>query len=408
MKVGVIGGGLCGLVAAYRLSGQARVDLFERKPVLGGCLASYPLKDTWIEQFYHHCFAGDSHLLSLVNELGLGNDLEWLTGTTGFCADNTIYPLTTPLEILKYPYLTLSDTIRLAWLTLRSRSYDSVALDEIPARTFIVEHCGERAYAAFFEPLLKSKFGGMRDQVSAAWLVSRVAIRSNRTASGERLGYLKGGFQGLISGLEQRLKDLGCTILMEHPAHALQHRNGTWHINDQPYDAVIATVPPQTVTALGGPSLPAVPYQGAACMTLGLERDVTDGIYWVNMKDPAPYGAVIGHTNFVPPERYGEHIVYLASYFSGAFPSGRAETMLRDFQTRFGVADHEVRWCRLAVEPAAGPVYTTGFQGRIPPYHEGGLFLAGMFSRPNYPERSMEGAVIAGTEVAARVSEVVF
>jgi protoporphyrinogen oxidase len=57
----------------------------------------------------------------------------------------------------------------------------------------------------------------------------------------------------------------------------------------------------------------------------------------------------------------------------------------------------------MAVEPFAGPVYTTGYRGHIPAYEEKGLFLAGMFSLANYPERSMEGSIIAGSEVANRI-----
>ncbi len=48
----------------------------------------------------------------------------------------------------------------------------------------------------------------------------------------------------------------------------------------------------------------------------------------------------------------------------------------------------------------------TGYRSVIPEYSYGGLFMAGMFSLPNYPERSMEGAVRAGYEVTARVMEV--
>ena len=66
-------------------------------------------------------------------------------------------------------------------------------------------------------------------------------------------------------------------------------------------------------------------------MTLALERDVTEGIYWLNIKGTAPYGAVIAHTNFIPFTRYGEHIVYLASYFSGTVPQGLDTLMLEDF-----------------------------------------------------------------------------
>jgi protoporphyrinogen oxidase len=140
-------------------------------------------------------------------------------------------------------------------------------------------------------------------------------------------------------------------------------------------------------------------------MLLGLERDVTEGIYWLNMKDPAPYGAVIAHTNFVPRERYPDHLVYLASYFHEKPPANHEERMLLDFCERFGVARDEVHWHEMAIEPCAGPLYTTGFERVIVPYKAGGLYFAGMFSRPNYPERSMDGAVAAGIEVADLVAK---
>ncbi|MFA5614535.1 MAG: amine oxidase, partial [Methanoculleus sp.] len=91
------------------------------------------------------------------------------------------------------------------------------------------------------------------------------------------------------------------------------------------------------------------------------------------------------------------------SYFSGRLPEDHGQTMLADFCRRFSVSEGEVHWHRLAVDPYAGPVYTTGLGARLPAYEEHGLFLAGMFSPPNYPERSMNGSVIAGEEVAKRV-----
>jgi len=176
-----------------------------------------------------------------------------------------------------------------------------------------------------------------------------------------------------------------------------------WRVNGERYDAVIATIPPQAIPALGGPLMDPVPYQGAACMTVGLDREVTEGIYWLNMKDPAPYGAVITHTNFIPQERYGEAIVYLGSYFGGSLPADAGNRMLSDFCTRFGVPEGSVRWHRMAVEPLAGPVYVRGYRRIMPDYRHDGFFVAGMYSRPNYPERSMEGSVSAGQEVARLV-----
>jgi protoporphyrinogen oxidase len=400
MKIGVIGGGLTGLVAAHRLVQDHEVDLFEKMPHLGGCLSSYNVNNYWIERYYHHCFFGDSSLFALITEMDLIDKLEWKTGTTGYFANNKIYRLNTPLEILLYPELSLIDKVKLARLTFRAKKTDLKTLDDIPAEQYIIKHLGKNLYSSFFEPLLKSKFGERRKEVSAAWLFSRIAIRSNRGVSGEHLGYMNGGFHQLIDALEKSITLKGGVIRKQTPVSSISRKNGAWEANGIRYDTIISTIPPQELERMGGPALPPIPYQGAACMTLALEREVTGGIYWLNMKDAAPYGAVVAHTNFIPFKRYGEHIVYLASYFTGTVPPDLDSRMLEDFCTRFSVTKDEIRWYKMAVDTWAGPVYTTGYRNLIPAYEQQGLFMAGMFSPANYPERSMEGSIRAGSKVA--------
>jgi protoporphyrinogen oxidase len=405
MRIGIIGGGLTGLVAAHTLVRDNEVDLYEKLPYLGGCLSSYNMENYWIERYYHHCFSGDITLFSLIRELNLTGKLEWMTGTTGYYARNTIFPLNTPAQILKYPELSIMDKARLAWLTLTAKKADLDTLDQIPADQYIIEHLGGNLYTSFFEPLLKSKFGDRRKEVSAAWLMSRIAIRSNRGVAGERLGYLNGGFHQIIDALESSVVSKGGTILKQTPVSALTRSGENWMINGTRYDAVISTIPPQELSHMGGLALPTIPYQGAACLTLAMDREVTNGIYWLNMKDSAPYGAVVSHTNFIPSDRYGEHIVYLASYFSGAISPQLDERMMADFCTRFGVPRGDIHWHRMAVDPWAGPVYTTGYGSLIPAYEQNGLFMAGMFSKTNYPERSMEGSVRAGLDIATCITK---
>jgi len=400
MRICVIGGGLTGLVAAHALAGEHEVRVMEKLPYLGGCLSSYNIEGYWIERYYHHCFSGDVHLFALLRDLGLFDNLEWRTGTTGSFSGGTIYPLNTPLQILKYPELSLAGKARLAFLTLMAKKADLSALDDIPAERYVIDHLGRDVYSSFFEPLLKSKFGDRRKDVSAAWLFSRIAIRSDRSVSGERLGYLNGGFHRIIDALEHAIGEKGSTVSTGDPVKSIARSGTGWLVNDAAYDAVISTIPPQELQKAGGPVLPPVPYQGAACITLALDRDVTGGIYWLNMKDPAPYGAVVSHTNFIPVERYGRHLVYLASYFSGTVPAHIDRVLMEDFCTRFSVSPDEIRWHRVAIDPFAGPVYTTGYRSLIPAYEQHGLLMAGMFSRTNYPERSMEGSVRAGREVA--------
>ncbi|MDD1655049.1 MAG: NAD(P)/FAD-dependent oxidoreductase [Methanomicrobiales archaeon] len=397
MRVCVVGGGLTGLVAALNLATDNHVVVLEKGETFGGCLSSYHRNGYWLERFYHHLFPGDSRLLALLAELGINDRLEWLRGTTGYYVQGKIHPLTTPLQILQYPHLSLADKARLGLLTLQARRLDADALDRVPAAEFVRNRLGDSLYTSFFEPLLRSKFGDRAGEVSAAWLVSRIAIRSNRGAGGERLGYLKGGFHLLVDRLVETAGKKGCEVRLSTPAGRPERQNGGWRVNGERYDVVLCTVLPETGNVRG------VPYQGAACMTIGLDRDVTGGVYWLNMKDPAPYGAVVSHTNFVPADRYGEHLVYLASYFNRTLPPDAGEKMLADFCRRFGVPAAAVHWHALAVEPRAGPVFTTGYREHIPDYGRAGCYRAGMFSLPNYPERSMEGSVTAGIQVAERI-----
>ena len=131
-----------------------------------------------------------------------------------------------PLEILRYPELSLIDKAKLAYLTLTAKKADLSALDDVPAERYIIDHLGRNVYSSFFEPLLKSKFGDRRKEVSAAWLFSRIAIRSDRGVSGERLGYLKGGFHRIIDALEKAIGEKGGAIRKQDPVTSLSRKRG--------------------------------------------------------------------------------------------------------------------------------------------------------------------------------------
>ncbi|MFH0968611.1 MAG: NAD(P)/FAD-dependent oxidoreductase [Methanobacteriota archaeon] len=399
MRIGIIGGGLAGLVAGYDLSEQHEVVIFEKDTEPGGLLSSYRNERYTIERYYHHFFSGDSVCINLIRELGLADEIVWLSGSTGSYIDKEIYPLTSPMEILRYPHLRMIDKVRLGLFTRRASKIDMLHLDDITARSFVISELGEQIYTSFFEPLLKSKFGPNADLVSAAWLVSRVAIRSDRGLAGERLGYIRGGFSVLIDRLVHYAEDRGCRILLgtavTRVSRLSESAGPRWEINGEPFDLIIGTASPDVLSDLGIPGVPDIPYQGAACMTLALSRDVTKGIYWLNIIDTAPFGAVVSHTNFTPVEWYGEHIVYLASYFTGEPESDIREKMLSDFCNKFSVQPEEILWTRMAIDMQAGPLYLTGYKKYLIEPVIPGLYLAGMFSPENYPERSIEGSMRA-------------
>ncbi|PSQ38090.1 protoporphyrinogen oxidase, partial [Halobacteriales archaeon SW_12_71_31] len=58
--------------------------------------------------------------------------------------------------------------------------------------------------------------------------------------------------------------------------------------------------------------------------------------------------------------------------------------------------------------PRTAPVYERGYLDMVVPYDLGtvadGLYYAGMASRAQYPERSLDGGVVAGFECADHIA----
>ncbi|GFO96571.1 phytoene dehydrogenase [groundwater metagenome] len=144
-------------------------------------------------------------------------------GNYGIFFNGKIYPMNTPPEILRA--LPLLDVVRLTWLVLKAKTIkDRTPFDELTAKQWILDTAGESVYNNFFLPLLSSKFGDNKEKVSAAWLLGRVQMRSNRGAKGERLGYMRGGFYALVEAMADKLKEKGCTIERQR----IQDRHRQW------------------------------------------------------------------------------------------------------------------------------------------------------------------------------------
>jgi protoporphyrinogen oxidase len=410
----IIGGGLAGLAATYRLSGGNEMILIEKEPELGGMASSYEIDGYRIEKYYHHIFSSDKELITLIDELGLSSKLEWLRGSTGYYFDGKIYPMNTPIEILKA--LPLMDVIRLTLLVLKAkRIKDTAPFDDITAKQWILDTAGESVYNNFFLPLLQSKFGDNKEKVSAAWLLGRVRIRSNRGAKGERLGYMRGGFHALIEKMAESIRKNG-GIIRQGNASKIEVAGGSVKsvvVDGERIkcDRVISTVSPHILKKIIDPGLLGldmnISYQGTACALFGLTEKIMDDVYWLNIKEDVPFGAVIEHTNFIPVSDYGEHLMYVTSYFQNpdsvlwkSSDDEAIELYQNGLEKLFPGFRKKVKWWRLRRDNDTAPVYEVGYGKKVLPYRTNieGLYLAGMFSEANYPERSMNGSIKAGFE----------
>jgi protoporphyrinogen oxidase len=428
MKIIIIGSGLAGLSAGYKLSKSNEITIFEKDAEIGGMAASYcqdyNRKKYFIEKYYHHIFRSDSELLALIKELGLDQKMLWLKGTNAYFVDGKNYPMNTPTQILRFSPLSFTDLVKLGLLVLRIKTInDTTSYDRIKAKEWIIAAAGRSVYENFFAPLMKSKFGDNAENVSAAWLIGRVKIRSDRGKEGEKLGYLRGGFNSLIEALSREITSHGGKIFKntEVTEIVINDNKVQGVITDGELitcDAVISTVEPRVLDALTKGKLEDlhetlldIRYQGTACALIGLDkRLMEDGNYWLNIKADVPFGAVIEHTNFMSFEDYGEHLVYITSYFQNKQDFRwvqKEEEVLDSYLKGLGkmfpdFSRADVHWAKLLRRMDTAPVYEQGYLQKVLPFAAGpsGLYLAGMFSSTNYPERSMNGSVKAGFEAA--------
>ncbi|MFB6188900.1 MAG: NAD(P)/FAD-dependent oxidoreductase [Halapricum sp.] len=431
--IGVVGGGIAGLAAAYRLQQHGHdVQVFEASDDLGGLAATYETAGDRIEKFYHHLSKSEGTILELAEELGI--DVEWRYKSDSFYVEGTVYPMDKPWEILAYPYLSIYDKFRLAMLVseidvrgLKPRfdTYEHLEdFEDVPIKDFLLDHTTKGVYEYFWEPLLDAKFGSRKEDVSAAWLLGRVKFRGERDLlRGEQLGYVEGSFGRLLDALVEavgrdaittgaRVTDLDTSGGAVQSLTVATDDRETTHDVDA---AVVAAMPNVLEDLTGYPC--EIDFQGTICSVLSLSESITD-TYWLNLIDDAPFGVLIEHTNFVPEERYGgEHLYYLASYVQDPEEelwqrsNEEVEQLWLD-----GVADlfpqfdrESVNWIETARNPRTAPIYERGYLDMVVPYDLGdevadGVYYAGMASRAQYPERSLNGGIEAGYACADLIS----
>jgi protoporphyrinogen oxidase len=330
--VGIIGGGFCGLAAAYELGRRGvRATVFERDPEVGGLAGSFRVGGERLEKFYHHWFNNDRHVLELISDLGAADQVLLRPTRTGMYYANRIHRLSTPMDLLRFSALSLPDRIRLGLLALRARRVDDWhALEQLSAADWLRQLGGEQVYRVVWEPLLRGKFGAVAEEVSAVWIWNKLKLRGRSRGKGgaEQLAYYRGGFARLAERLSEAIIANGGEVLTDTPVLALEVADGrisgiATERGTMRVDAAIATPALPIIADLLAPHVPAeylrslrrIRYLANICIVLELDRSLSE-TYWLNVNDPSfPFVGVIEHTNFEPTDSYGgRHIVYLSKY----------------------------------------------------------------------------------------------
>ncbi len=294
--VTIIGAGLTGLVAGYRLSQQGvKVTIYEKNDDIGGLMGGFEIGETSLEKTYHHIFETDNYIINLAKELKIDDKLEWHEGKIGLFYDNQMYPFMGAMDLLRFKPLDLISKIRLGlvkiWLQ-HDNNWEKYE-DEL-AYQWMKKYCGKTAYKVIWEPLLKGKFHDKYKEVSMAWLWARIHTRGD-----SKLGYFDGGFRIIADKLASEIVKNGGKIKLNKEFKA--------PASDAPTDK-------SEIVLFTGPSKN-VKYLGAICVVFTSSQSLSP-YYWHNINDTnSPFLAFIQHTNLIDKTKYdGKNVYYLGTY----------------------------------------------------------------------------------------------
>ncbi len=328
MKVAIIGAGFGGMAAAYDL-GKAgyEVTIFESADFVGGLASGFkePHWDWSVEKFYHHWFASDKHMLGLIEELGLSDDLIFPRPYTVLLHDGEWYPFDSIVKALLFPGLGFGlNKLRFGLVGLYLRLTNNwKPLEKYTVDEWMRKWAGKEVYEQMWQPLVIGKFGPYYKDVNMAWMWARLKARTTK------LGTFKGGFQAFADRFAEILRERGVEIKLGAGIKSIERELDGLSVGSatgvESFDKVLVTTSPNLMAKLCPELLESylqglleLKSMGAVVMTLSLEHQLSEeGYYWFNLPKGQgfPFLALVEHTNFVSPEHFGgDHIVYAGDY----------------------------------------------------------------------------------------------
>jgi protoporphyrinogen oxidase len=384
--IAVLGAGPMGLAVAYQLVRDGhRPVLFEADEQVGGMAAHFNFGGLSIERYYHfHCIS-DHACFDVLDELGLGGRLRWVETRMGYWLDGRVQPWGNPLALLRFSGLGLLAKFRYglhAFLAIRRNHWRP--LDHLEATGWIRRWVGDEAYEVLWRRLFDYKFYDYADNLSAAWIWSRIRRigRSRYSLFREKLGYLEGGSETLLNGMRDYIQAHGGELRLGTPVSKVLIANGEVRGLEAggalyAFDTVISSIPLPYLPGLI-PELPAATLEAfrglkniaVVCVIVKLSKALT-GNFWLNTNDPEmDIPGLVEYSSLRPLD---EHIVYVPFYMPGEHPQyGEPDQAFLDKVKRYlqkinpRLEDSDFLEMRASRYRYAQPICEPGYLERLP------------------------------------------
>jgi protoporphyrinogen oxidase len=386
-RIAIIGAGPMGLAVAYQLVLDGhRPVVFEADDRVGGMTAAMDFGGIRIERYYHFHCVSDHGFLGILAELGISDRMRWVETKMGYWYQQRLQPWGTPIALLKFGGLGWVSKFRYAlhaWLSIRRSNWRP--LDSMKATQWVRRWVGQQAYDVLWRKLFELKFYDYAENVSAAWIWSRIRRigRSRYDLFREKLGYLDGGSDTLLQALKTAIESGGGEIRLSTPVQRVTIDAGrvtgiALSTGQEPFDKVISTAPLPYVSRLI-PDLPenileqyrSLKNIAVVCVIARLRKSVTSN-FWLNTNDPEmDIPVLVEYSNLRPLK---DHVVYVPFYLPGEHPKfAHSDDVFLEKVRRYlkkinpSLVDEDFLEMRASRYRHAQPVCETNHLHRLPP-----------------------------------------
>lgn len=420
-RIAVLGAGPMGLAVAYQLARDGHHPvIFEADDRVGGMTAAFDFAGLSIERYYHfHCIS-DHAFLAVLAELGLADKMCWVETRMGYWYQGQLQAWGNPIALLKFRGLSLVAKFRYglhAFLCTKRKNW--APLDHVEAVGWIKRWVGSEAYEVLWRRLFDFKFYDYTNNLSAAWIWSRIRRigRSRYSLFREKLGYLEGGSGTLLQAMHADIQSHGGEVRLKSSVNKVVIVNGEVKGVEvagilEVFDKVISTIPLPYVPRLM-PDLPddvlnrfkAVNNIAVVCVIVKLRKQVTEN-FWLNTNDPEmDIPGLVEYSNLRPLD---QHVVYVPFYMPGEHPKfAEPDQAFLDKVRRYlkkinpALSDDDFIDMRASRYRYAQPICDPGYLEKLPPV---ALPIKGLWVADTsyyYPEdRGISESIDFGREMA--------
>ncbi|WP_406672307.1 FAD-dependent oxidoreductase, partial [Natronospira sp.] len=333
-SIAVIGAGFTGLTAAYELSKAGHsVTVYESEPYAGGLVSGFEMEGVPLERAYHFLYKTDSDIISLAEEIGVKDRLNFHSSSLSLYYADELYPFMTPKDLLGFTPLNLFQRVRAGLVALYlGKQTRWNHFTKVTAMDWMNRFAGKRVTKVIWEPILKGKFFDHYDKIAMSYVWSRVNVRANSKDKGdvtEKLGYFDGGFKTFIDALIDRSEANGVKIVYGTKVKYITEIGEKVQVSvngkDLAYDSVLATTPSHVFANMIESNsqvdqeyldkLKSIDYLGSVLMVFATDEKFTD-YYWHNINDEEhPFLVLLSLSALVGTERLnGKNIYYIGAY----------------------------------------------------------------------------------------------